>query len=143
MIIFKDNYDNNDDDKYVAGNNIENNFIKYDVEETKNEDDNVEDEIENDEVEDYNIEKEGDNYIEDNNIENHKIQEGCLFNCAKLSFDPFDFYVGKCGEFSFKQMVYTQIHSYYTNQNGQEDIWRTQRELECLFQKEAEEKGLD
>jgi len=75
LIIFKDNYDNNDDDKYVAGNNIENNFIKYDVEETKNEDDNVEDEIENDEVEDYNIEKEGDNYIEDNNIENNNIED--------------------------------------------------------------------
>ena len=74
MIIFKDNYDNNDD-KYVVGNNIENKFIKYDVEEAKNEDDNVEDEIENDEVEDYDIEKEGDNYIEDNNIENNNIED--------------------------------------------------------------------
>ena len=37
-------------------------------------------------------------------------------------------------------MVYTQILSFYTIKNGQEDISRTQRELERLFQTAKEEK---
>ena len=46
VIIFEDN----NDDEHIMGNGIENNPIKDNVEEIKNEDD-VGDEIENDEVE--------------------------------------------------------------------------------------------
>jgi hypothetical protein len=51
VMIFEDN-NNNEDDEHIMGNGIENNFIKDNVEEIKNEDeDDVGDEIENDEVE--------------------------------------------------------------------------------------------
>ena len=51
VMIFEHN-NNNEDDEHIMGNGIENNFIKDNVEEIKNEDeDDVGDEIENDAVE--------------------------------------------------------------------------------------------
>ena len=69
-----------------------------------------------------------------------KVQEDSLFNYTKLSCDPFDYYVEQLRKNSYKPRVYTQILSFYTIENGQEDISRTQRELERLFQTAKEEK---
>ena len=78
-------------------------------------------------------------------IENKKIAEGTLLDSTNDSLDHFDdHHLAKCGEGAFKTMECNQIHSFYPNEEAeddeQEDIWRTQRELDDRVE---EQKNLD
>ena len=54
-------------------------------------------------------------------IENDKIEESTLLNTTNFSLDPFDYHVQKCGGNSFKKIEFSLIHSYWLNQDEDDD----------------------
>ena len=66
-----------------------------------------------------------------NYSEYDRIEEGTFLNNTSNNLDPFAYHLEKSGEEVFKQLEYTQIYTYYPNQEEEgEDIWRSQREIE-------------
>ena len=50
-------------------------------------------------------------YKQYKNIKNDMIKKGSLINFSNTSYDPFDDPFEECGEISFKEMNYNQIHT--------------------------------
>ena len=74
-----------------------------------------------------------------NYIENDKIEEGTSLNNTNKNLDPFAYRLKKCVEDVFQTMFCFQIHAYHTNEeHEEEDIWRTQRQLELWIDEQRD-----
>ena len=74
-----------------------------------------------------------------------EIEEGTFLNSTNVTFDPFDYHLAKSGGGAFKTIEINQIHRFYKREeieedDGDENIWRAQRELDDWVE---EQRNLD
>ena len=55
-------------------------------------------------------------------IQNDKNEEGTLLNATNDSSDPFDYQLGECGVDSFKTLEHSEVHTFYPQNEEDEEV---------------------